>query len=82
MGARQDRPGADATRCLVLAETIRRVTLLVQPFVPDSTAKLLDQLAVPAEARTFAALRQGAGARHGLPKPQGMFPRYVEPKAA
>ena len=33
----------------VLAETIRRVTLLVQPFMPDSAAKILDQLGVPAE---------------------------------
>ena len=37
----------------VLAETIRRITLLVQPFMPGSTAKILDQLAV--KDRSFAA---------------------------
>jgi methionyl-tRNA synthetase len=66
----------------VLAETIRRVTLLVQPFMPDSTAKILEQLGVPAEARTFANFDKELVSGTALPKPQGVFPRYVEPKAA
>ena len=66
----------------VLAETIRRVTLLVQPFMPQSTAKILDQLAVPAEGRAFSAFDQELMPGTTLPKPQGVFPRYVEPKAA
>jgi methionyl-tRNA synthetase len=66
----------------VLAETIRRVTLLVQPFMPESTAKILDQLSVPADARAFAAFDSELQSGTGLPKPQGVFPRYVEPKAA
>src|SRR5689334_22924515 len=39
----------------VLAETIRRVTLLLQPFMPDSAARILDQLSVPAGERAFAS---------------------------
>lgn len=66
----------------VLAETIRRVTLLVQPFMPDSTAKILDQLAVPAEGRAFADFDSELVPGTALPKPQGVFPRFVEPKAA
>jgi len=66
----------------VLAEAIRRVTLLVQPFMPDSTAKILDQLGVTADARTFASFDQELVPGTSLPKPQGVFPRYVEPKAA
>lgn len=66
----------------VLAETIRRVTLLVQPFMPASTGKILDQLAVPAEARTFAAFDRELASGTQLPKPQGVFPRFVEPAAA
>jgi methionyl-tRNA synthetase len=66
----------------VLAETIRRVTLLVQPFMPESTAKILDQLGVPAESRTFAAFDAELQPGTSLPRPQGVFPRYVEPKAA
>jgi methionyl-tRNA synthetase len=66
----------------VLAETIRRVTLLVQPFMPDSTGKILDQLGVPSEARAFASFDTELVPGTPLPKPQGVFPRYVEPKAA
>jgi methionyl-tRNA synthetase len=66
----------------VLAETIRRVTLLVQPFMPQSASKILDQLAVPAEGRAFSAFDQELAPGTVLPKPQGVFPRYVEPKAA
>ena len=66
----------------VLAETIRRVTLLVQPFMPDSTGKILDQLAVPANARTFASFDRELEPGTTLPKPQGVFPRFVEPAAA
>jgi methionyl-tRNA synthetase len=66
----------------VLAETIRRLTLLVQPFMPDSTGKILDQLAVPAETRIFAAFDRELVSGTTLPKPQGVFPRYVEAAAA
>lgn len=64
-----------------LAETIRHLAILVQPVVPASAAKLLDQLAVPPEARNFAALA-AAPLKGGtpLPKPEGVFPRFVEMK--
>jgi methionyl-tRNA synthetase len=62
----------------VLAETIRRVTLLVQPFMPGSAARILDQLAVPAEQRTFAAFDRELVPGRVLPAPQGVFPRFVE----
>ena len=62
----------------VLAETIRRVTLLVQPFMPDSAGKILDQLAVPARGRAFAAFDTELAPGTALPKPQGVFPRFVE----
>jgi methionyl-tRNA synthetase len=56
------------------------VSILAQPFVPASAAKLLDLLAVPAAAREFSALapkrRIEAGAI--LPPPSPVFPRYVE----
>jgi methionyl-tRNA synthetase len=51
--------------------------------MPASSAKLLDSLGVPAEARNFAALGGAARIRPGtkLPAPAGVFPRYVEPTA-
>ena len=36
------------------AETIRRVALMCQPYMPGSSAKLLDLLAVPEGERSFA----------------------------
>src|SRR5262249_60274142 len=66
----------------ILAETLRHLAILVQPFVPGSAGKLLDQLAVPAAGRTFAALAEAPlspGTR--LPRPEGIFPRFVEEAA-
>jgi methionyl-tRNA synthetase len=65
----------------VLVETIRRVTLLAQPFMPGSTSRILDQLAVPADGRHFAAFDREMVSGTALPAPQGVFPRYVDPAA-
>ena len=72
-------PARMATVLYTLAETVRRLAILVQPIVPDASATLLDQLAVPLEARDFAALGTTPGLASGtrLPKPEGVFPRYV-----
>jgi methionyl-tRNA synthetase len=75
-------PARRDTVLWVLAETIRRVTLLVQPFMPQSAARILDQLAIPAEGRAFSAFDSELKPGTVLPKPQGVFPRFVEPKAA
>ncbi len=63
----------------VLAETVRHIALLLQPFMPDSAARMLDQLAVPVDARTFAycGVRGQLVSGVQLPKPEGIFPRYV-----
>jgi methionyl-tRNA synthetase len=68
----------------VLAETIRRVALLLQPFMPGSAARLLDQLAVPAEERDFRAFtaERSCVAGRRLPRPEGVFPRFIETMAA
>lgn len=65
-----------------LAETIRHLAVLAQPFVPSAAAKLLDQLAVPKGARSFAALTTAPLVPGtALPVPEGVFPRYVEGRA-
>jgi methionyl-tRNA synthetase len=66
------------------AETVRRVAIMCQPYIPDSAAKLLDLLAVSADARTFTHVGEGSELVSGtdLPAPQGVFPRYVEQEAA
>ncbi len=70
-----------ATVLRVLTGTLRWVATVLQPVMPGSMAKMLDQLGVPENARDFAAL--GAPLPDGtvLPAPQGVFPRYVDDAA-
>ncbi len=72
-----------ATVLYVLAETIRHIAILVQPVVPDSSAKMLDQLALGEDERGFDRLGPAGALKPGtpLPAPQGVFPRFVEPEA-
>ncbi len=60
------------------AEVLRMVGLLVQPYVPQSAAKLLDILAVPETSRTFAHFGSRLVSGTELPAPTPVFPRYVE----
>jgi methionyl-tRNA synthetase len=60
---------------------IRTLAILVQPVMPASSAKLLDQLAVPQDKRDFTSLTTPLVPGTALPKPEGVFPRFVEPAA-
>ena len=68
------------TVLFTLVSVLRTVALLLQPFMPDSMAKLLDQLGVPADARQFSALDEPLAEGTPLPAPAGLFPRFVEAK--
>jgi len=76
---RKTDPARMNTVLYVLAETVRHLAILMQPFVPDAMAKLLDQLAVAEDARSFAFLGEAHALKGGvaLPAPTGVFPRYV-----
>jgi methionyl-tRNA synthetase len=65
----------------VLVDVLRPIATLLQPFMPDSMARMLDQLGVPPDARLIASLATPLPAGTTLPPPAGVFPRYVE-KAA
>jgi methionyl-tRNA synthetase len=77
-------PARQATVLYVTAEVIRQVAILAQPVMPESAAKLLDLLAIPAAERSFVALggarRIAAGVT--LPAPTPVFPRYVDAAAS
>ncbi len=81
--AKED-PARMGTVLYVLAETIRHLAILTQPFMPGASARILDQLAVPEDARTFEHL----GADHALapgtalPAPEGVFPRFENDEKA
>ena len=67
----------------VLMETIRHIAIVTQPFMPESCGRILDQLSVPPDARTFDNLLDGNSVEPGtvVPKPEPVFPRVVEDEA-
>ncbi|MDA1311435.1 MAG: methionine--tRNA ligase [Proteobacteria bacterium] len=77
---RKTDPERMATVLYTLLEVVRRLAIVMQPVVPGSAGRMLDQLSVPADVRDFAHF----GAEHKLtpgtelPKPAPIFPRYVE----
>ncbi|MEE9290418.1 MAG: class I tRNA ligase family protein, partial [Alphaproteobacteria bacterium] len=77
-------PDRMATVLYTLAEAIRTLAILAQPFIPDAASRLLDQLAVPEDARTFGEIRAEPVLTPGteLPKPEGLFPRHVQQTGA
>jgi methionyl-tRNA synthetase len=73
-------PKRMGTVLYVTAEVVRRVAILAQPYVPAAAVKFLDQLGVPEDGRSFAALAEGCALKPGtkIATPQPIFPRYVE----
>jgi methionyl-tRNA synthetase len=71
-----------ATVLYVTVEVVRQIGILLQPFVPASASKLLDQLKIPAGERDFAHLGEAGRLAGGvtLDKPEPVFPKYYPPK--
>ncbi|TPW31334.1 methionine--tRNA ligase [Pararhizobium mangrovi] len=67
----------------VTAEIVRQIAIACQPFMPSSSAALLDLLGVAEDARGFDRLGEGGRLASGseLPAPKPVFPRYVEPES-
>ncbi|MGM4981098.1 methionine--tRNA ligase [Hyphomicrobiales bacterium] len=74
-------PARMATVLYVTADVVRQIGILLQPFMPDSAAKLLDLIAIPSDKRDFAALGEAGRLVAGTPleAPKPVFPRYVAP---
>jgi methionyl-tRNA synthetase len=79
---RKTDPARMATILYVTAEVLRVIGIFVQPFMPVKMGELLDLLAVPADARSFAKATADHrdAAETTLPAPAPIFPRYVEPE--
>lgn len=77
---KKEDPERMAAVLYTLAETIRLLALILQPFMPTSCAKMLDQLEIPDDERTFEAFDASytLGPGTALPKPEGVFPRFVD----
>ena len=66
-----------ATVLNVLLEVIRCVATVLQPFMPDSMAAMLDQVGAPDNARGLKDLETPLLPGSVLLAPRGVFPRYV-----
>ncbi len=60
-------------------DATRRIVLLVQPVMPEASARLLDLLGVAVDAREFKEFNTVVATGTQLPEPQGVFPRWAEP---
>jgi methionyl-tRNA synthetase len=78
---KKTNPKRMETILYVTADVLRQIAILVQPIMPGSATKLLDQHGVPEDARSFADLGPAGRLKPGteLPPPQAVFPRYVNP---
>lgn len=66
-----------STVLYVLCESIRNIAILLQPFMPDSSSKILGQLKVPQNERSFDHLGAEFALASGTPldPPSPIFPR-------
>jgi methionyl-tRNA synthetase len=78
---RKTDPERMATVLYVIMEVLRYTAILYQPLIPESASKILDQLTVPANERTFIHLSDRYRIPPGTPisKPEGIFPRIELP---
>jgi methionyl-tRNA synthetase len=76
-------PARMATVLYVILEVLRYSAILYQPVIPTSANKILDQLQVPDDERTFLHLSDDYRIKPGAPisKPQAVFPRIELPQA-
>lgn len=79
---KKEDPARMETVLYVLSECIRHIAIVLQPFMPQAMEKMLDLLAVSHDHRSFDFMGEGHALMAGteLPKPEGVFPRYVEPE--
>jgi len=81
LGFPEGDPGPDVDLTIFLtAESIRIVSILLQPYMPNKSAQLLDQLGVAPERRSLEWAQPGKDLDYGNPQamekdePSGLFP--------
>jgi methionyl-tRNA synthetase len=81
---KKTNPARMATVLYVLAEVIRNIAIILQPFTPTAANRMLDQVAVAKGDRDFSFMGSTHALKAGtaLPAPEGVFPRYVAEAAA
>ncbi len=76
---RKEDPERMAHVLYTLIEVIRFLALILQPFMPTSCERMLNQLNISERDRDFDAFDAAHAVDCGsdLPKPEGIFPRFV-----
>jgi methionyl-tRNA synthetase len=62
----------------VLLEGLRKIGILLRPFIPDSADKILDMIAVEPEKRTFAHFSEPYAPAGALPPAEILFAKVPE----
>ncbi|CAJ1937762.1 unnamed protein product [Cylindrotheca closterium] len=79
----KEDPRRMKTVLYVLLEVIRYSAILYQPLIPDSANKILDQITVPKDERTFAHLESSpVQPLTPMQPPVSVFPRFEIPGEA
>lgn len=80
---KKENPERMNTVLYILCELIRKISIYLQPIVPISSSKILDQLSIPQNLRGFEHSSEKHKLVHGtvLSPPEPAFPRFTE-KAA
>ncbi len=78
---RKTDPARMAAVLRLLVDVMRPVATVLQPVMPGSMGRMLDQLGIPDDQRGLAALATPQPGGMTLPAPSGIFPRYIEPTA-
>lgn len=76
----KSNPARMQTILYVLYELLRITTIYLEPVIPTSAARVLDQMGVPATMRDFASVAENT--TNGwtvMPKPTPLFPRIELP---
>lgn len=81
---KKENPERMKTVLYVLAEAIRRIAIHMQPYIPEGSKKILDQLNVPENERLFKHIAHNYSLKPGtvIAQPEGVFPRIVEEESA
>ena len=81
---KKEDPERMQTVLYTIAEAVRCIAISVQMVVPESAAKLLNQLKVPEGERLFKHIHPDYALKSGteIDKPEGVFPRIVENEEA
>ena len=61
----------------VLVELIRKIAIVLQPFMPNSSCKILDQLSIPEDERDYDSFKNNYVKSAEIKIPEAVFPKYI-----